>query len=61
MKDWTLHIEALEAENEALTADYQKLIEAVYAHTRVCRGWFGDDPIWEQIIANQEWAGRREK
>ena len=45
-----IRIKELEAENK-------KLKSAVSAHIKVCRGWFGDDPVWEQIIAHNEWEG----
>ena len=43
--------EALELRNRTLT-------DAVSAHIKVCRGWFGDDHVWEQIIAHNEWEGK---
>jgi chromosome segregation ATPase len=36
----------------------KELTDAVSAHIKVCRGWFGDDHVWEQIIANNEWEGK---
>ena len=39
-------------------SDYLKLKSAVSAHIKACRGWFGDDHVWEQIIAHNEWEGK---
>jgi predicted nuclease with TOPRIM domain len=74
MNEWTKRIKELERENERITEAWELLVKeheefrkrmnklksAVSAHIKVCRGWLGDDPVWEQIIAHNEWDGKRE-
>ena len=48
----------LKANKEALELRNRTLTDAVSAHIKVCRGWFGDDHVWEQIIAHNEWEGK---
>ena len=48
----------LQDDKEALELRNRTLTDAVSAHIKVCRGWFGDDHVWEQIIAHNEWEGK---